>query len=49
MFKFLRDAKSEIEHVVWPTPKETKKYMYYNIAVIVVVSVFLMILGYILQ
>lgn len=49
MFKFLRDAKSEIEHVVWPTPTETKKYMYYNISVIVVLAIFLMFLGYILQ
>lgn len=49
MFKFLRDAQSELEHVVWPTPNETKKYMTYNVIVIVVLTVFLMILGYLIQ
>ncbi len=49
MFKFIRDALSEFEHVVWPTPNETRKYMYYNIAVIVVLTVFLMTLGYVIQ
>ncbi len=49
MFKFIRDALAEFEHVVWPTPNETRKYMYYNIVVIVVLTVFLVILGYVIQ
>jgi preprotein translocase SecE subunit len=49
MFKFLNDAKAELEHVVWPTPNETKKYMYYNIAVIFCLTIFLMIAGYMIQ
>lgn len=49
MFKFLRDAQSEIEHVVWPTRNETHKYMVYNIIVIVFVTVLLMVLGYLIQ
>jgi preprotein translocase SecE subunit len=49
MFKFIRDALSEFDHVVWPTPNETRKYMYYNIAVIAVLTVFLMSLGYVIQ
>ncbi|MFZ2255982.1 MAG: preprotein translocase subunit SecE [Patescibacteria group bacterium] len=49
MFKFLRDAQAELEHVVWPTPNETKKYMMYNIVVIVVVTVLLMALGFLIQ
>jgi preprotein translocase SecE subunit len=49
MFKFIRDALSEFEHVVWPTPTETKKYMYYNVVVIVTLAIFLMVLGYLVQ
>jgi preprotein translocase SecE subunit len=49
MFKFFRDAQSELEHVVWPTPNETKKYMTYNIIVIIVVTTLLMVLGYLIQ
>ena len=49
MLKFLRDAQSELEHVVWPTPNETKKYMNYNVVVIVIVTVLLMVLGYLIQ
>ena len=26
MFSFIKDAIAEIDHVVWPTQKETKKY-----------------------
>jgi preprotein translocase SecE subunit len=46
MFKFIKDAMTEFEHVVWPTPNENKKYMVYTIGVIVVVSIFLSILWY---
>ncbi len=49
MFQFLKDARAELEHVVWPTPNETKKYMNYNIVVIVVLTIFLMALGYATQ
>lgn len=49
MFKFIRDALSEFEHVVWPTPTETRKYMYYNVATIVALTIFLMTLGYVIQ
>jgi preprotein translocase SecE subunit len=46
MLKFIREASSELEHVVWPTPKENKKYMMYTIGVIVVIGLFLSILGF---
>lgn len=46
MFKFITDALSELEHVVWPTPHETQKYMTYTVWVIVTLGVFLAILGY---
>jgi preprotein translocase SecE subunit len=49
MFKFLRDAQAELEHVVWPTPNETKKYMMYNVVVIVALTAVLMVLGYLIQ
>lgn len=44
MFTFIKEALTELEHVVWPTPNETKKYMMYTISVIIVVGIFLSIL-----
>ena len=46
MFKFIKEALLEFEHVVWPTPTETKKYMNYTIGAIIVLGLFLAILGY---
>jgi preprotein translocase SecE subunit len=49
MSNFITDAQSELEHVVWPTPTESKKYMTYTIGVIVVIGIFLSILGYLIN
>lgn len=49
MFKFFSNAKQELEHVVWPTPNETKKYMYYTVGVIVIMTLLLSTAGYGLQ
>ncbi len=49
MFKFFSDAKQELEHVVWPTQNETKKYMSYTVGVIVVMAFLLAVVGYTLQ
>lgn len=49
MSNFITDAQSELEHVVWPTPTENKKYMTYTIGVIVVIGIFLSILGYVIN
>ena len=49
MFSFFSKATEELEHVVWPTPKETKKYMYYTIAVIIIMAVALQVVGFSLQ
>ena len=49
MFKFFKEAFSELEHVVWPTPKETKKYMTYTVGVIVFAGLFLMVTGFIFR
>lgn len=46
MFKFISTAFKELSHVVWPTTKETRTYMYYNIAVITVMTIFLALVGY---
>ncbi len=46
MSNFVTEAKNELEHVVWPTPAENKKYMIYTIGVIIVLGIFLAILGY---
>ena len=45
MFKFFSDAQQELEHVVWPTPTETKKYMFYTVGVIIAMSLLLQALG----
>ena len=49
MSNFIKDAIAELEHVVWPTPTETRKYMTYTVGVIVILGAFLAILGYILR
>jgi preprotein translocase SecE subunit len=49
MFKFFSESKQELEHVVWPTPAETKKYMMYTVGVIVVMAILLAVVGYGLQ
>ena len=46
MSNFITEANTELEHVVWPTPAENKKYMIYTVGVIVVLAIFLAILGY---
>ena len=49
MFKFIKEASQELDHVVWPTPTENKKYMMYTIGVIVSIGIFLAVLGYIIS
>ena len=46
MFSFIKNAISELEHVVWPTDAESKKYMTYTIGVIVIVAALLAVIGY---
>ena len=46
MANFISEASNELEHVVWPTPTENKKYMMYTIGVIVIMGAFLAILGF---
>lgn len=49
MSNFITEASEELEHVVWPTPTENKKYMMYTIGTIVVVGAILTVLGYIIS
>ncbi len=46
MIKFIKHAFSELEHVVWPTAEESKKYMIYTVGVIIIMATLLAILGY---
>ena len=48
MSNFIKEASAELEHVVWPTPVENKKYMIYTIGVIVVIGIFLAVLGFVI-
>ena len=47
MSNFITEASAELEHVVWPTQAENKKYMMYTIWVIVILGAFLAVLGFI--
>lgn len=49
MIKFIKDAFTELEHIVWPTPNESRKYMLYTIGTIVVIGLFLAAAGYTLR
>ncbi len=43
MIKFIKESIKEFEHVVWPTPNETKKYFYIVVTMITVFTIFLFI------
>jgi preprotein translocase SecE subunit len=45
MIQFLKDAQKELEHVVWPTRAETKKYFTIVVAMISVCTVVLFLFG----
>ena len=45
MIKFLQDAKKELEHVVWPTRAETKKYFTVVVSMIAICTVVLFVFG----
>lgn len=49
MFAFLKDAINELSHVVWPTKKESRIYMYYTVGIIVVMTVILSVIGIIFK
>jgi preprotein translocase SecE subunit len=49
MSNFLKDAMSELEHVVWPTGAESKKYMIYTVGVIIIMAALLAVIGYALR
>ena len=45
MFKGIRNAFSEFEHVVWPTKKETQQYFIVTVITIICFCIFLFVLG----
>ena len=49
MSTFIKDALAELEHVVWPTETESKKYMTYTVGVIIVMATLLSVIGYIIR
>ena len=49
MSNFIKESTEELEHVVWPTPAESKKYMLYTVGVIIVMASMLAVLGYALR
>jgi preprotein translocase SecE subunit len=49
MANFIKESLGELEHVVWPTPKETRKYMNFTVATIIVMTIVLSLVGYFFQ
>lgn len=45
MFKFIKESLKELEHVVWPTNKETTAYFKIVVSVIVIFGLFLFAVG----
>lgn len=46
MIEFIRDSFRELEHVVWPSKSDSRKYMYYTVGIIVFMTLYLSLLGY---
>ncbi len=46
MSNFIKDAQGELEHVVWPTNNETKRYMLYTVGTIIIMASLLAVLGF---
>ena len=46
MIQFIKDALTELEHIVWPTPNESKNYMLYTVGTIIVLGIFLAVMTY---
>ena len=44
MSNFIKESTEELEHVVWPTQAESKKYMLYTVGVIVIMATILAVL-----
>lgn len=42
---FLRESFKEFDHVVWPTPAETKKYFVTVVSMIVALTILLFVIG----
>lgn len=40
---FIKESMKEFDHIVWPTPEETKKYFVTVVSMIVVLTIFLFI------
>ncbi len=49
MSNFIKNALSELEHVVWPTEAESKKYMIYTVGVIIIIASLLSVVWYALR
>jgi preprotein translocase SecE subunit len=49
IIQFIKDAITELEHIVWPTPTESKNYMMYTVGTIVVIWIFLAVMASILR
>jgi preprotein translocase SecE subunit len=46
---FLKKSLEELDHVVWPTNAESKKYMIYTVGTIIVMATLLSAVGYVIQ
>lgn len=46
---FFKKSLEELDHVVWPTNAESKKYMLYTVGTIIVMATLLTVIGYAIQ
>ena len=46
---FFKKSLEELDHVVWPTNTESKKYMLYTVGTIVIMAALLSVVGYAIQ
>lgn len=42
---FIKESMKEFDHIVWPTPAETKKYFVTVVSMITLLTVFLFVIG----
>lgn len=43
---FMRKSFEEMKHVVWPTPRESKRYLVVTVGIILVMTIYLSVMGF---
>lgn len=43
---FIAESFQEMKHVVWPTPRESKRYLTFTVSIIIAMTLYLSLLGF---